>query len=106
MGYLKQYKTAERRMATGTIKVTRGLSTLSAYVGDMNDLPSGVYHINDPQSTQNLPNTSNLAWVVTCTNAYDEVATFGMQIAIGYNPPEVYARRRWGTWTEWVKLSN
>lgn len=50
----------------------------------------------------NAPNQTNNAWMVLSFNVAN---MYGFQIAIGYSPSEVYARRCWSGWTSWVKLS-
>lgn len=81
-----------------------GLGTIQEWNGDLDVIGSGMFKVNNPALASNLPNTTNLGWIVFSDVAADGVAAFGFQIAIGYDPGETYVRRLWATWNSWIRL--
>lgn len=89
-----------------TSRITQLFNTLiQPNPSDLNNLRIGVAKAQ-PSTTTHLPNTTNTAWIVMSFVWYEGGNNFGFQIAFGYSPNEVYSRRAWAGWENWVKLSN
>lgn len=84
-------------------KATIGLWAGIISDADFNDLPYGLAAAAGTMT--NAPNSTNAAWVIFTSGGSSSGNKFTMQIAIGYSPAEVYARRQWGTWSGWAKLN-
>jgi hypothetical protein len=85
-------------------KATIGLWAGSIANTNFNDAPYGT--ILATGTMTNAPNDTNFGWIVMTSGGKDGSYAYKFQLAIGYNPTEVYVRRWWGTsWQAWVKLN-
>ena len=72
---------------------------------DFDDLPYGVCTVL-PAETVHAPNESEIGWIVLTVGGLNRGNKFKFQFALGYNAENIYARRCWGSWTTWKKLSS
>lgn len=92
------------RQLTERVSDIIGIGTIQEWNGDLNTIGPGMFKVTNPALASNLPNTTNIAWIVFSDAAADGVSTFGFQIAIGYNSGETYIRRLWADWGSWYRL--
>ena len=100
-------RTLELPDKSGTLVITDDIpleSISGDYSGDLNNFKCGMVLTNN--QTTNVPDTSNAAWIVFSDVKLYEGNAFGIQLAFGFNPSVIYARRRWATWKEWKRIDN